>query len=55
MPGLLKDASKEQYSKYSKAALPWGEDMVTDRRLITGQNPKSARAVAEAITRVLGI
>lgn len=55
VPFLLEDALKERHSKYSKGALPWDEHVVVDGRLITGQNPNSARAVAEAIAKAIGI
>ncbi|KAI9712786.1 MAG: hypothetical protein M1820_001408 [Bogoriella megaspora] len=41
--------------KFVKAAEPWGEKVVVDGRLITGQNPASANGVGEAILKALGV
>lgn len=42
-------------AKYEKAAEPWGEKVCIGRggRLITGQNPPSARLVGEEIKKAL--
>lgn len=39
---------------YSKAAEKYGEHFVSDRGLVTGQNPKSARATGRAFAHALG-
>lgn len=38
---------------YSKAALPFAEYTQVDGRLVTGQNPGSARATAAKVVEVL--
>lgn len=55
MPFLLEDSLKKRHGKYSKSAQLWEEHVVVDGRLITGQNPNSARGVAEALAKKLGI
>ncbi|CAG9948220.1 unnamed protein product [Clonostachys rosea f. rosea IK726] len=55
MPFLLEDALKQRFGSYEKAKEPWGEHIVVDGRLITGQNPASAKGVAEEIAKALGI
>ncbi|KAJ0129724.1 hypothetical protein CTA2_3012, partial [Colletotrichum tanaceti] len=37
------------------ADAPWGEKVVTDGLVITGQNPASAHAVGKAIVKALGL
>ncbi|MDX3310038.1 type 1 glutamine amidotransferase domain-containing protein [Streptomyces sp. NPDC054884] len=54
VPYSLEDRLKELGAKYSVAAKPFDTHVVEDDRLITGQNPGSARAVAEAVVRRLG-
>ncbi|KAK3400030.1 class I glutamine amidotransferase-like protein [Sordaria brevicollis] len=58
MPFLLEDKLREAVGdegKFEKAEQPWGEKVVVDAggRLITGQNPASAKGVGEAILRVI--
>lgn len=53
VPFLLEDALREDGALYS-CDKPWSDYVVTDGRLITGQNPMSARSVGEAIARALG-
>ncbi|TPX13434.1 uncharacterized protein E0L32_006164 [Thyridium curvatum] len=54
MPFMLEDKMNEASGgKYVKAAEPWGEKVVVDGNLITGQNPASAKAVGEAILAAL--
>jgi putative intracellular protease/amidase len=36
------------------AADPWAEHVVVDGNLVTGQNPKSSRAIAEAVVKLVG-
>lgn len=52
VPFLLEDRLRERGAKFSKAAL-WQEHMVRDGRLVTGQNPASAYAVARAMVAAL--
>lgn len=56
MPFLLEDRLAEAVGgegKYEKAAEMWAEKVVVDGQLITGQNPASAKGVAEAIARAV--
>lgn len=46
VPFYLEDRLKEQGAHYTKAMLPFVEFIELDERLITGQNPNSARKVA---------
>ncbi|MNJ85143.1 Molecular chaperone Hsp31 and glyoxalase 3 [compost metagenome] len=52
VPFLLEDQMKKQGGIYEKSA-PWSEHVTVDGRLITGQNPQSAKAVGEAIKKAL--
>ncbi|KAL0065210.1 hypothetical protein AAF712_002036 [Marasmius tenuissimus] len=53
VPFLLEDKIKENGGTYDKAAEPWGEKVIVDGNLITGQNPNSAAAVGKAILAAL--
>lgn len=58
MPFLLETKLREAVGtegKFEQAESAWGEKVVVDAggRLITGQNPASAKAVGEAILRVI--
>lgn len=53
VPFLLEDALIKAGAKVEKADEPWGEKVVVDGKLITGQNPASAKAVGEAIVKAL--
>jgi len=57
MPFLLETKLQEAGAIYKKADKPWGELVlsVDGGKLITGQNPASAKAVGEAIAKSLGI
>ncbi|ETZ21190.1 type 1 glutamine amidotransferase domain-containing protein [Pedobacter sp. V48] len=52
VPFLLEDKLIERGGIYEKSA-PWQEHVVTDQRLVTGQNPQSAHAVGEAVLALL--
>lgn len=52
VPFLLEDQLKKRGGIYEKSG-PWQEHLVVDQRLITGQNPQSAKAVGEAIRKEL--
>lgn len=52
VPFLLEDKLKERGVAFEKSA-PWQVHVVTDQRLVTGQNPQSAHAVGEAIKELL--
>tara|TARA_B100001778_G_C18497465_1_gene588047 strand:- start:57 stop:980 length:924 start_codon:yes stop_codon:yes gene_type:complete len=53
VPYLLEDKLKERGGEYSNAFLPFTSYAVTDGRLVTGQNPFSAKEVAEQVIEVL--
>ncbi|BFZ62101.1 hypothetical protein YB2330_003180 [Saitoella coloradoensis] len=53
MPYLLEDRLKERGGLYEKAEKAWGEKLVVDGKLITGQNPASAKAVGEALHQMI--
>ncbi|SIT21231.1 Putative intracellular protease/amidase [Chryseobacterium ureilyticum] len=52
VPFLLEDKLIERGAKFEKSGL-WQNHVVTDQRVITGQNPQSAKSVGEAILKVL--
>jgi putative intracellular protease/amidase len=52
VPFLLENKLKERGGIYEKTT-PWHEHVVTDQRLITGQNPQSAKAVGKAVLEAL--
>ncbi|WEK69705.1 MAG: type 1 glutamine amidotransferase domain-containing protein [Candidatus Chryseobacterium colombiense] len=52
VPFLLEDQLKERGAKFEKSGL-WQNHVVTDQRVITGQNPQSAKSVGEAILKEL--
>lgn len=57
MPYMLEDRIKEVGGVYNKAAEPWGAnvEVADDGKLITGQNPASAKGVGEALIKALGL
>lgn len=52
VPFLLESRLRERGARFSKAE-PFQQHVVTDGRLVTGQNPASARGVGEAIVNLL--
>jgi len=55
MPFMLETALDEKSGgKFVKADKDWGEKVVVDGRLITGQNPASAKGVGDAIVKAIG-
>lgn len=52
VPFLLENQLKERGGIYEKSA-PWQVHVTVDSRLVTGQNPQSAKAVGEAIAKML--
>jgi len=52
IPFLLEESLARSAARYSKVQ-PWGEFVVEDDRVITGQNPSSAHAVGEALVNHL--
>lgn len=55
MPVLLEDEIKRVGGNYVKAAEAWGEKVVVDGLIISGQNPGSAHGVGVALAKALGI
>ena len=52
VPFLVEDMLKANGGDYSKGA-DWGSYVVTDGKLVTGQNPASSREAAEALLKLL--
>jgi len=52
IPFLLEESLTRKASRFSKVQ-PWGEFVVEDGRVITGQNPASAKGVAQALVKHL--
>lgn len=52
VPFLLEDALRESGAEYA-AADPWTSKVVVDGRLMTGQNPQSGAALAQAMVAAL--
>lgn len=53
VPFFLEDRLVSRGAKYRKGWLPFTSFAITDGRLVTGQNPQSPKAVAEAVMAVL--
>lgn len=53
VPYNVEDEAKKRGAHYAKALLPFTSHVVVDGRLVTGQNPQSAAATAEAVTALL--
>lgn len=53
VPFSLEGEMVERGADYDKALLPFAKHVVTDGRLITGQNPGSAKGVGEAVVEAL--
>lgn len=53
VPFSLEEELQKRGGKYGKALVPFTSHVVEDGRLITGQNPGSARAVGEAVVAKL--
>ncbi|NGN96914.1 type 1 glutamine amidotransferase domain-containing protein [Grimontia sp. S25] len=52
IPFLLEESLTRKAAKYSKIQ-PWGVHVITDGKLVTGQNPASAHGVGEAMVELL--
>ncbi len=52
VPFLLENRLKERGAQFEKSGL-WQNHVVADQRVITGQNPQSAKSVGEAILKEL--
>jgi putative intracellular protease/amidase len=53
VPYNAEEAMKQRGALYEKAWLPFVSKVVVDGRLVTGQNPQSAKATAEQVARLL--
>jgi putative intracellular protease/amidase len=53
MPYNAEQEMKDRGARYEKALLPFTSNVVTDGRLVTGQNPQSAKATAKQVVTVL--
>lgn len=53
MPYNAEQEMKRRGALYEKALLPFTTKVVTDGRLVTGQNPQSAKATAEQVATLL--
>lgn len=54
VPYNAEEEMKRRGALYQKAWLPFVPTVVVDGRLVTGQNPQSARATAERVAALLG-
>lgn len=52
VPFLLETQLKERGAKFEKSGL-WQVHVVSDQRLVTGQNPQSAKGVGQALLKLL--
>lgn len=55
VPYMLETELKKQGANYKKAAIPLTSYVEVDGRLVTGQNPQSTKAVAEAVIQLLDV
>lgn len=53
VPFFLEDELVQKGAEYDKSLIPFKSFVLTDGRIITGQNPSSAKAVAEALVAQL--
>ena len=53
VPFNLEEELQHRGASFSAAKLPFGGHVVEDDRLITGQNPKSAKQVGESVVKKL--
>lgn len=53
VPFFLEEKLVSQGARYRKGRLPFTSFAITDGKLVTGQNPQSPKAVAEAVMAVL--
>jgi putative intracellular protease/amidase len=54
VPYNAEEAMKERGARYEKSLIPFKSYVVVDGRLVTGQNPGSAKATAKKVVSVLG-
>jgi len=53
VPYLLEDLIKERGGKYEKAPELWGVRVVSDSRVLTGQNPSSSMELGKTLLKML--
>ena len=53
VPYNAEDAMKSRGARYQKGLIPFMSYVVVDGRLVTGQNPGSAKATAKRVVSVL--
>ena len=53
VPYNVQEQMRQRGALYEKAMLPFTSNVVVDGRLVTGQNPQSAKAVADAVVGLL--
>ncbi|MEB3069486.1 type 1 glutamine amidotransferase domain-containing protein [[Mycobacterium] vasticus] len=54
VPYNVEAQMKQRGARYTKGLIPFGSHVVVDGRLVTGQNPGSAKATAKNVVAVLG-
>ncbi len=54
VPYNVEEEMKNRGARYGKGLIPFASHVVVDGRLVTGQNPGSAKATAKKIVSVLG-
>ncbi|WWD08256.1 hypothetical protein V865_006367 [Kwoniella europaea PYCC6329] len=55
VPYNAEEVAKQRGALYDKALLPFTSNVVVDGRLVTGQNPQSAKATAQMVLRALQV
>ncbi len=53
VPYNAEEEMKRRGARYEKALLPFVSNVVTDGRLVTGQNPQSAKATATQVAALV--
>jgi putative intracellular protease/amidase len=53
VPYRVEDEMRRRGARYEKALLPFATNVVSDGRLVTGQNPWSAKATAQRVASLL--
>ena len=54
VPYNVEEEMKRRGALYERSLLPFTSKVVVDDRLVTGQNPQSAKATAEQVAALLG-
>ncbi|WP_285033793.1 type 1 glutamine amidotransferase domain-containing protein [Mycolicibacterium sp. lyk4-40-TYG-92] len=55
VPYNVEEEMKKRGARYEKGLIPFASYVVVDGRLVTGQNPGSAKATAKKVVEVLGV